>query len=357
MPNFTIDTLALGVLAIFLLGAAFMRFHLALSLPRLKFSNASPLNRPSPKLKLSRLPLYLYRSALLLLSLAFIDPHFIQPEESLNTKKTVKEIPKEGSAIYLLLDRSGSMQEEAASGQTKMDLLKKMTAQFIRERTQDLMGLIAFARVPQVLAPLTLDQAALLEKLNDIHTASDPEENGTAIGYAIFKTAKLIAAARHYSQELQSHGKPTYEIKNAVMIVVTDGFQDPSRLDYGNRLRTIELDEAAAYAKSEGIHLYVINLDPRFGLADFAPHRKQMKDIAEATGGQLYLISKGDDLKQVFQTIDRLEKTPLPPQFSKAAPFEKNPRGLSLYPLLMLLGGACFATALLLESTFFRLVP
>ncbi len=362
---FTIDYVAFGILTALLLGAFFVKGMLTYSTPTLHFSDLSDLKLISKRLHFSKLPHRLYLIALLFLGLAFLDPHFLYPKDyPLTHSKQPLPLPTEGIAIYLVVDQSGSMGEKIASEgffgrrqtQTKMDLLKVMSEQFIAQRPSDLIGLIAFARIPRIISPLTLDHEMLLKQLKDIQLINDPEENGTAIGYAIYKTAHLIAATRHFAEDLQDQGKPAYQIKNSIMVVITDGFQDPSRLDYGNRLRTIELDEAAAYAKSQGIHLYIINIDPQFSSPAFAPHRRQMQAIAELTGGQLYLATREQDLQYVFNTIDRLEKSSIPAHLG-ASNTQEQKRRFSFYLYFIAIGLSCFLAALFLETTLLRKFP
>lgn len=362
---FTIDYIAFWILSALLLAAFLVKGLVTYSTPTLNFSDLSDLKLPSKRQRFSQLPHHLYLATLLFLGLAFLDPHFLYPKGyPLPHSKQPTSLPTEGIAIYLVVDQSGSMGEKIVSegffgrkqSLTKIDLLKEMSKQFISHRPSDLIGLIAFARIPRILSPLTLDHDALLNQLKEIQPVNNPEENGTAIGYAIYKTAHLIAATRHFAEDLQDQGKPAYQIKNSIMVVITDGFQDPSRLDYGNRLRTIELDEAAAYAKSQGIHLYIINIDPKFLSATFAPHRRQMQALAELTGGQLYLATREQDLQHVFDTIDRLEKSSIPTSLGKSDT-QENKRRFSLYSYFIAIGLCCFLAALFLESTLLRKFP
>lgn len=363
MMNFTLDWTAFSILC--------LAAPLILLMKRMYFDNF-----PKPSLAYSRihdleiaansirtkfafLPTRLYQAALFCFLLAFLDPHFnLNREKSISAKQTI--IPTEGIAMYLVLDQSGSMAEKVltrtSSGSRqyipKIDLLKQVTSKFVEDRHNDLLGLISFARVPHILAPLTLDHQMLLGDLEDLQVVKNPQDDGTAIGYAIYKAVNLIAATRHYADEADHHSAP-YKIKSAVVVVVTDGMQDPSGLDKGNRLRTMELDDAANYAKSQNVRLYVINIDPSFSTEQYAPHRRQMQRITELTGGHFYLADEGQDLKHIYARINELEKGEIPQQSAQNIVV----RLYSLYPYLIALGLVCFLLACLLDALYFRAVP
>lgn len=367
---FTIDFLALGLLLSLLLawGLLTMTRFSNSSTPSLAFSWLKYLHHPSWRSQLTPLSKRLYLAGLIGLMIAFIDPHILFPRSSASSPQhlPIRELPTEGIAIYLALDQSGSMAESVSAPNVegriqsipKIDLLKEVTKQFIIDHPSDLIGLVSFARVPKVLVPLTLDQETLLSKLKQISVVKRPEDDGTGIGYAIYKTAQLIAATRHFSQDLRQDGQPPYTIKSAVIIVVTDGFQDPSRLDLGNRLRTIELDDAADFAKSENIRLYVINIDPAMASSTYAPHRRQLKAITASTGGQFYIVSDSQGLKDIYASIDKLEKGTIPQEATLQAADEKsNTSRYSLYPFFLLIGMSCLLAALFLDSFILKRVP
>lgn len=363
--HFTIDYLALGLLvgAGFLLNFLKRHFFAKTPSPSLAFSRLKDLHLPSWRSRFASYPLYLHLAALACFMLAFCDPHFLWPYSSKDQKQALPfhEEPTEGIAIYLALDQSGSMAESVkADGESisKINLLKRVTKQFILDHPSDLIGLVSFARVPRVLVPLTLDQSTLLHQLDQIQIVKKPDEDGTAIGYAIFKTANLIAATRHFAEESSQEGKSPYTIKSAILIVVTDGFQDPSRLDQGNRLRTIELDDAAAYAKSQNIRVYVINIDPILASSDYAPHRRQLQSITALTGGKFYLVSDNQGLADIYADINHLEKGTILPEVTVKAHHDQIPEvRFSLYPFLIGLGLLFLFMALFLDSFIFRKVP
>lgn len=372
--SFEIDRIALMLAsAAILLGYLLWRYFSSYADPYLFFSSLSPSDSAeNNKLKKWDGTQGLRYASLCLLLLAFIDPHFFISRELSNEKEKGEGIPAEGLAIYLLLDQSGSMLEEVSAnlkGQrvtmTKEDLLKKVTRDFIlgdpseglKGRPNDLIGLVAFARVPDILSPLTLDHQELLKQLSHLQVIQKKEEDGTAIGYAIFKTTSMIAATKHFAKELSQKGSPSYNIKNAIIILITDGLQDPSILDKESRLRNIGLEQAARFAKENGVRLYLINIDPRTYAEDLAPQRKQMEKITQLTGGRLYIVNDPGDLSQIYADIDRLQRSALP-QIGLSKKDQPNAyRRFSLYPYFILLSMFFLGCSILLETVFVRKVP
>ena len=81
----------------------------------------------------------------------------------------------------------------------------------------------------------------------------------------------MITATRRYAQDIAGAGEPAYTIQSAIMILVTDGVPEANPLDEGKRFRNMRIYEAAEYAKQQKIQLYIINIDPEFGKAEYEP--------------------------------------------------------------------------------------
>ncbi len=350
--------------------------------PHLKYSALASFENLSQswKQKWEKLPRVLMWCALVFFCLAFIDPHHYLPKTTSGEKEApIKQVnvPSEGIAIYLVLDQSGSMAGEikapSSAGrwikQTKMDLLKQVSKDFVQGnprlglqgRASDMLGLVAFARGAQVLTPLTLDHQAILQQLEKLQYTTDMSMDGTSIGYSIFKTAHLIAATRLYAQTLAGEGKPAYEIKSSIMIVVTDGLQAPNPLDKGKRLRNIDLIESAEFAKKENIRVYFVNVEPRIASEEFAAHRSLMQKAASITGGRFYLVDSAMSLDKIYADIDQLEKSRLPIEIQYATPPKEELPHLyqraSYYPYLVGLGLCFLLSSIVLECTWMRRVP
>jgi len=305
-----------------------------------------------------KLPTWLSWGGLALLLLAFLDLHWMLPREG---RPNPQGGAFEGIGIYLILDQSGSMSDPVSTGgKPKFELLKQYTRAFIQGRQNDLLGMIAFARGAHVIVPLTLDHRALIEALNELQVDNDPEQEGTGIGYAIFKTAQIIDATKQYAEKLPAEQRPAYDIKSTAMILVTDGLQDPSDKDKGKRFRTMDIPEAAAYAKQAGIHLYIVNVDPQFGTAQYAPNLHQMERAAESTGGKFFLASSSSSsLGEIYRSIDQLEKSHFQSPL-ESLPKEKLPRyfkRVSFYPELIVAGLLALLAALLLRGTTSKVFP
>lgn len=355
-----IDPWALGLSLLFLaICYLIYKWSLTIPQPEILFSNEAALP-PVPKWKKLWMnsPAYLQRTAFALLLFAFIDPHLLL-EKSIENSSNVEIAPTEGVAIYFVLDQSGSMTQKVG-GISKIDRLKSVVSTFIKENRGNMLGIIGFARGAQVLSPLTLDQNALNEKISKFQAVANDNQDGTAIGYGIYKAANLIAATKHYAQEMIEEGTPAYEIKDSVMILVTDGIQDPNPLDEDNPQRTMDIPVAAAYAKDEGIRLYIVNVEPRLEREEFAAHRGQMQKSAESTGGKFFIAGTPDSLGDILSEINRLEKSRFPPQLEQLKNRNQTPylfERVDFYPYLIGLALLLLFCALLIQTIWLRRVP
>ncbi len=337
-------------------------------------------------------PNHLKKIAFALFLIALCNPSlkipFKQADKNLAENKPKKKgkpqfeqmrIPTEGLALYFVLDQSGSMsrtvQLQLGSRQkqnlTRLDALKFFTSQFIKGneslglsgRSDDLMGLVGFARVPKVMVPLTLDYHQVLETLDNFQIVQDAREEGTAIGYAIYKTAHIIAATEHFSKKMTGSDQPAYQIKSTAMVLVTDGFQCPANEDSSHPLRSIGIEDAALFAKEKGIRLYIINIEPGMGYQEHQKEQAVQKRAAELTGGQFFLATDAQALHRIYQAIDQMERASHSSTQKHRVRIEENRSnhqpGQKFFfsPMLILAGLWILFISLFLENTILKRVP
>lgn len=314
------------------------------------------------RLRWRGLPTQFMVAALSCFALAFTNPRVSLPGAS--EPSAPRAIPTRGLAFYLLLDHSGSMRQTAVESVTdeglpitKMTLLKQVTNAFIAQRPNDLLGLVAFARTADILAPLTLDHQAIRQTLARVQVVENRADDGTGIGYAIFKTVSSVISTKHFGEQLKGGAKPSYTIDRVVLILLTDGFQAPNPLDNGDWMRTMPMEDAAAFAKAHEVKVYLINIDAKIREDKFQPHRNLLKRVAQVTGGNFFIADNPDLLKQVFAEIDLIETDLLPAEAEivEQTPTEKH--WLRLYPALILLGLVCFGLSIALYTTVLRRIP
>ena len=288
---------------------------------------------------------FLYLCGILLLVVSFLNPH-----QTVETKEK-NPAPIEGRALFFLVDQSGSMGGPSGAfavdgelvKQTKLDRVKQVMKPFIQSRNGDLIGLVAFARGANVLSPLSLEAGEVIDKLNSIQVITKDDENGTAIGYALYKTAHLIAEFSAASQ---------YKIHEPVMIVLTDGLQDPNPMDFGNVYWTIGLEEAASYAKKQGIRIYMVNFEPRILEEKFKPNLHEMERAVQMTGGKLLIVKDADQVADALSEISAIEKS----QFTPSDDLKRSVTHSYFVPFAFA-GLFCLLGAILLTETVFRRIP
>ncbi len=367
MSSIHITYSGLGLLAALLLAIFtpfFYRYRKRQRTPYVYYSQVADLpisGRESTHNRWFGLPDKLFMACLILLALGLTDLRMLLPPRAFSghDKTQILKTPTEGIALYFVLDISGSMASKVLFGNefiSKVDLMKRLTESFIDGRPNDLIGLVTFARMANILAPLTLDRQAILDQLHKVQVVKDESIDGTGIGYAIYKTAGTIVATRHFGEQLPKNQRPAYTINSNVIILVTDGFQSPSELDKGNWMRTIGMEDAARFAADQGIKLYIVDIEPSLALPEFEPHRNLLNRVADITGGKFFLAESYDAIPDIYSKIDALEKSTLPVD-QEALVKEGAHRVVPLWTIFVACGLICFAAAVILDTMYLRVVP
>jgi len=220
--------------------------------------------------------------ALRLLALGFIVLALARPQIP---KAEFREDVR-GINLMLALDFSGSMRTRdfLLDGRqvTRSAALQQISAEFIRARTNDRLGLVCFDRDAYLASPLTLDHDWLLARL-----AQETNGVGTDVG------SGLVVAAHH----LQQHTNET-----RVVILMTDA----ENISAGP-----EPEAVAEALHPLGVRVHCVQL--------LSPHESAVHDeltalltrTAVRTGGEFFRVRSGADLRAVYRAIDSLEKRKL----------------------------------------------
>jgi Ca-activated chloride channel homolog len=253
------------------------------------------------------------------------------------------EVTANGIDIVLDLDVSGSMQalDFLIDDQrvNRIQVVKSVVSKFIEERPNDRIGLIAFAAMPYLVSPLTLDHDWLQQNLDRVNTAIAADD-GTAIGSAIAASVNRLR---------------TTNAKSKVVILLTDGMNNTGK---------ISPIAAAEAAKAMGVKIYTIGVGVR-GMApilikDNAGNshiimdkvdvdEKTLQTVAGETGGNFYRATDTDSLQKIYDQINRLEKT--------AQTVQKFEHYDELYSWALIPGALLLGIGLLLQHTRFRRLP
>lgn len=203
-----------------------------------------------------------------------------------------------GLDIMLVIDTSLSM-SALDFKPNRLEAAKDTARRFILGRAHDRIGLVTFGGASQLVCPLTLDYPALLDQLESLSPGMT-KADGTAIGDG------LASGARH----LQAG-----DAKSKVLILLTDG-----RSNTG----VVDPPTAARAAKTFGVKLYTVGTagrgpatmpvdDPVHGRVmvriDDDLDEDLLAEIARVGEGRYFRATSLKELRAIYETIDRLEKS------------------------------------------------
>jgi len=277
-------------------------------------------------------------------------------------REQILDISK-GIAIEMVVDRSGSMGAEMeydGRQMTRLDVVKKVFKNFalgddkdLPGRPDDLIGMIAFARYPDTICPLTLAHGALSPFLDTIKLVQARSEDGTAIGDALALAAAHLEKADEALTRQRPGTKKTYQIKSKVIILLSDGENNAGKRDPL---------QAAKLAADWGIKVYAIaigggdavqSIRTPFGVYKVPVSQRvdnsALKQVAEKTGGFFREATDAGSLSAIYKEIDQLEKSEI--ESVKFVDYNESFLPFALLGLILI----CFE--ILLSNTIFRKIP
>ena len=185
--------------------------------------------------------------------------------------KVFKNKNQKGYDILTVLDTSGSM-----ALQNKLNNAKLIIEDFARKRKNDRLGLVIFGNIAYIASPLTYDKKGFIEILKRIYPGIAGER--TAIYDALFLSTSLFK---------NSHAK------EKILILITDGIDNSSITPKDLVIKNLIKNH---------IKVYAIGLGRSVDTED-------LKTLAKKTGGKFFWVNSLSELKEVYNSINRLEKS------------------------------------------------
>ncbi len=257
--------------------------------PNFTFSSLQIFSRAPKTLKekLVHLPAWLRIASFAFFVIAAARPQSFSSGENIFT---------EGIDIAMVLDISGSMLAEDFKP-NRLEAAKKVTDDFIKGRTTDKIGLVIFSGESFTQCPLTIDYNVLRNLLSEIKSGMIVD--GTAIGNAIANGVNRLKDSKS---------------KSKVMILLTDGVNNAGEIDPIT---------AAQIAQKFGIRIYTVGVGTigeapypfqtpfgiRYQMVPVEIDENVMKQISAITGGKYFRATNNRKLVEIYEEIDRLEKT------------------------------------------------
>ncbi len=277
----------LYILLPFIAALIFVRLHYKRQ-ARYRYSLASELKRNG--LGLRQHPyqkVFFALRFIILLTLAFL----IARPQLVDQRSSVKV---EGLNIMLVLDISGSMHYQGGDGiKSRLDIAKEEAIRFVEKRENDAIGLVLFANDVISRCPLTLDKKILINIINEVNVG--------LLDYQGTLLARGLVTALNRFRKLKSADKSN------IIIILTDGSSEGNDIDPEIAIRA---------AKQLGVKIYTIGIGDEqilvptpSGLIPYEfINKKLLQHIADQTGGKFFLSNNQQETREVYDTIDRLEK-------------------------------------------------
>ncbi|NVN96471.1 MAG: VWA domain-containing protein [Bacteroidetes bacterium] len=299
------------------------------SFAEIQFSSFSPFKNVKKTLK-QRMYHLLFVLRLLVISLLIIV--LARPQSSLSKRN----VSIEGIDIVLAYDISSSMLAEDFKP-NRLEAGRDVGLQFINGRPNDRIGLVIFSGEAFTQCPLTSDHGVLKNLFLSVKTGII--EDGTALGDGLATAVSRIKDSKAISK---------------VIILMTDGVSN---------MGSVDPLSAADIAKLFGIRVYTIGI----GTTGVAPYpfktpfgiqyqnmevkidEALLKQISKTTNGNYYRATSKTKLENIFNEIDKLEKSKI-----DVTEFHKKSEEFLYF---ILLAAFLLIVEIIVRYTFYRTIP
>lgn len=267
-------------------------------------------------------------------SIVFLIIALARPQKTLD-----EEIKKaDGIDIVIAMDISSSMLSRDFKPD-RLSVAKLVAEEFVDKREFDRIGLVVFSGESFTQCPVTTDHEIVKDFIRNLSIGF--LQDGTAIGMG-------IATAVNRLKDTES--------KSKIVILMTDG---------ENNSGYIDPETAAEVAKEVGVKLYCIGVGSEgkamgpinrnlrgeyvFGPVDVNIDEDLLKFVSKETGGKYFRAIDANSLLNIYNEIDRLEKTEI-----ESLVFKKY---RELFRWFLTIGICLLSLHLLLKYTILKVGP
>ena len=283
----------------------------------LKMSSLSSFKQQSSFWSLLRPILFVFRLvALAMIILAIARPQTVDISTRTKTNK--------GIDIVMAIDVSSSMLAQDLKPD-RLSALKRVASAFVDDRLSDRIGLVVYAGESYTLTPITSDKGIVKGALREI-SYQGLIEDGTAIGMGLATSVNRLKDSR---------------AKSKVIILLTDGvnnsgFIDPKiatelAVEFGIKTYTIGLGSNGTARAPVGI---LPNGSFQYAMTKVEIDEALLQEIATATGGIYFRATDNKKLEEIYEEINKLEKTEV--EEFKYYNYEEKYRILILLALILI---------------------
>ena len=232
-------------------------------------------------------------AALRTLALCLLAIAAARPQSS----SSIEDFTREGIDIVLSMDLSASMLSKDFNP-NRLEASKEVAIQFVEERPNDRIGVVAYEGEAFTQIPLTTDQRVVMNGIEELDTGL--LEGGTTIGMGLATAVNRLRDS---------------EAESKVIILLTDGV---------NNAGQIEPLDAAQLAKLNDIRVYTVGVGTigkarspvrkvgnqfQYDWVEVKIDEPTLQSIASITGGRYFRATNQEKLEGIYKEIDVLEKT------------------------------------------------
>ncbi len=204
-----------------------------------------------------------------------------------------------GIDIVMAIDVSASMLARDLRP-NRLEALKKVAINFTNKRPNDRIGIVVYAGESFTKTPITSDKKIVRRSISELQWGQ--LEGGTAIGMGLGSGVNRLKDS---------------EAKSKVIILLTDGVNNAGNIDPRTATELAKELEIKVYTigiGTNGMADFPWSKDPRTGQLNFRKQQVQidedlLKEIAKATNGKYFRATDNDKLIEIYDEIDKLEKT------------------------------------------------